>query len=106
MSGTKKVRSSGRFGPRYGKKIRSIVADIEQEKKSNKCPYCGAQSLNRKDSAMWACKKCGARFVGGTFRPHTKVGSIVKRVLQSGNREEFVKAINEVQVEEKKVEGG
>ena len=69
---TKKVGTTGRFGPRYGTKTKKIVADIERrKKKDNICPYCERPALKRIATGVWYCKKCKAKFAGGAFFPRS-----------------------------------
>jgi len=70
MGKTKKVGSAGRFGARYGKKIREKVAEIEKEqKKRHICPHCKMEYLVRRGSGIWICKKCGTKFAGQAYYP-------------------------------------
>jgi large subunit ribosomal protein L37Ae len=67
---TKKVGSTGRFGPRYGTKGKKLIAKIEKkqvEKKS--CPYCERPTLKRIAAGIWYCKKCKTKFAGGAYLP-------------------------------------
>jgi len=70
MGKTKKVGSAGRFGARYGKKVREKVAEIERiEKKRHICPRCKMAYLVRESTGIWVCKKCGAKFAGPAYYP-------------------------------------
>ncbi|KUO41964.1 MAG: 50S ribosomal protein L37 [Hadesarchaea archaeon YNP_N21] len=70
MSRTKKVGPAGRFGPRYGTKIRRLVAEIERKQRQNyKCPSCGAVRVRRIGTAIWQCRRCGVKFAGATYLP-------------------------------------
>ena len=66
---TKKVKSAGRFGARYGRKLRKRVTDIEsQQKKKHTCPYCSKTgSVKRLSSGVWNCKKCGSKFTSKAY---------------------------------------
>lgn len=67
---TKKVGSAGRFGPRYGRKIRQKVADIEKKQKAwHKCPYCNKLKVKRAAIGIWVCRSCGSRFTGRAYMP-------------------------------------
>jgi large subunit ribosomal protein L37Ae len=79
----RKSRSSARFGPRYGRKSRKLVADIEQKSKAfYDCPQCGRTKVKREGSAIWSCRKCGYTFAGGTFVPVTSLGQSVSRSVK------------------------
>jgi len=65
---TKKVGSAGRFGARYGKKIRKKIADIEAKQKAwHKCPYCSKFKVKRVSSGIWKCKSCSSKFTGKAY---------------------------------------
>ena len=75
MSHTKKVGSSGRFGPRYGGVMRKAVATIEKvQKAAHPCGKCGAIAVYRTQTAIWECQKCGDMFAGGAYAPQTGAG--------------------------------
>ena len=70
MGRTKKVGSAGRFGPRYGKRIRKMVTDIEkQQKKYYECPQCCAERVKRVSTSIFSCRKCSHTFVGKAYYP-------------------------------------
>lgn len=70
---TKKIGISGKFGPRYGLKIRKQIKNIEDiQKKRHSCPKCKYQSVKRLDTSIWKCKHCGLVFAGGAYQPFTK----------------------------------
>ncbi len=66
---TKKVKSTGRFGARYGIKLRKRVREIEaQQKKKQTCPYCGnVGGVARLSFGVWNCKKCGSKFTSKAY---------------------------------------
>jgi len=65
-----KVKTAGRFGVRYGRKIRKAVASIEEQTRAaHKCPRCGRKSVKRVGTGIWHCSKCGYTFTGGTYIP-------------------------------------
>ena len=67
---TKKVKSAGRFGVRYGRKIRQLVVDIEKKQKAkHQCPYCSKYKVKRISSGIWQCKKCNNKFTGKAYTP-------------------------------------
>jgi len=70
MGRKKKVGSAGRFGSRYGKKVRSIVARIEAvEKQRHICPKCNLPYVKRVAKGIWLCEKCGNKFTGLSYYP-------------------------------------
>jgi len=79
----RKSRSAARFGPRYGRKSRKLVADMEEKTKAlYDCPQCGRTKVRRISSAIWSCAKCGYTYAGGTFVPETSLGRSVVRSLK------------------------
>lgn len=71
---SKKVGTSGRFGPRYGVRVRRRIAAIEKrQKQDHACPECGAEKVRRTDTGIWSCRRCGHTFAGGAYVPETKM---------------------------------
>ena len=84
MSHTKKVGSSGRFGPRYGGVMRKQVATIEKvQKAAHVCDKCGSSSVYRDGTAIWSCVKCGYTFAGGAYTPKTGAGMGAEKALKA-----------------------
>jgi len=82
---TKKVKSAGRFGARYGTRVRKRVAEIESiQKQRHACPACKFRSVSRNASGIWVCSKCGLKFAGGAYAPST---ALQKRIVESGEEE-------------------
>ena len=75
MGRKKKVGSAGRFGSRYGRKIRLRINKLEEmyKKKAYECPSCHKNSLKRNAFGIWVCKNCGKKIAGGAYRPPSKV---------------------------------
>ncbi len=70
MGRTEKVGTTGRFGPRYGLRIRREVQKIEERMKgAHKCPECGMKRLVRESTGIWVCKYCGAKIAGAAYIP-------------------------------------
>ncbi|MCW3134063.1 MAG: 50S ribosomal protein L37ae [Methanophagales archaeon] len=79
----KKTKSAGRFGVRYGRKIRKAVAEIEEKTRTaHKCPKCENKSVTRIGTGIWKCSKCGFTFTGGTYIPKTPMGITAQRVIK------------------------
>ena len=65
---TKKVGSAGRFGVRYGKRIRNAVITVEiRQKQKQICPFCKRPTAKRMAKGIFECKKCHKRFTGGAY---------------------------------------
>ncbi len=82
MGKTKKVGIAGRFGPRYGSRLRKQWRDITSKQKGiNKCPKCNTKLPNMREFAgLWHCKKCGATWTGGTWESATARGKESHRI--------------------------
>lgn len=67
---TKKGATTGRFGARYGRRLRNRVAEIESAMKQwHKCPYCNKKKVKRDFSGVWICKDCKTKFTGKAYLP-------------------------------------
>lgn len=66
---TKKVGASGKFGARYGKKLRVIYSKIhEKAKDKHNCPKCAREgSVKRVSFGVWECKNCKTKFASGAY---------------------------------------
>ena len=83
MGRTKKVGSAGRFGPRYGVKIRRAVSEIERvQRKPARCPACGYTKLKRISTGIYQCRMCGKIFAGGAYVFETITGTEVRKALE------------------------
>ncbi|MBT4165524.1 50S ribosomal protein L37ae [archaeon] len=64
---TKKVKSAGRFGARYGRRVRTKTADVESvQKKKQDCIFCNGKA-KRLSKGIWQCGKCDKKFAGHTY---------------------------------------
>ncbi len=73
MGRTKKVGTTGRFGPRYGRRAKVLLGKIEKEqKKKHQCPVCKKMKLKRVAAGIWQCKGCDAKMTGGAYTPVAK----------------------------------
>ena len=78
MGKTKKVGITGRFGPRYGRKTKMQVKEVEAlyREKKYECPSCRAVRVKRVSTAIWECQKCGLKFAGGAYMPFPPIEAI------------------------------
>jgi large subunit ribosomal protein L37Ae len=66
----KKIGPAGRYGVRYGKRIRTTISDMEKiQKRKHVCPRCNMSFVVRQSSGIWVCKKCGLKFAGLAYQP-------------------------------------
>ena len=83
MPETKKVLHTGRFGPRYGRGVKSRVLKVElEQRKKHECPFCEKPKVKRKAAGLFECLSCHASFAGGAYTPVTMSGKIVNRVIR------------------------
>ena len=68
MPKTKKVGLTGKYGTRYGRKIRQQVLKAGTQKKF-RCPDCMKLTMKRVVSGIWVCSKCGAKLAGKAYKP-------------------------------------
>ncbi len=67
MPKTKKVKAAGRFGVRYGRRVRVKIADIESsQRKKQSCIFCTG-TAKRLSKGIWKCNKCNKKFTGHTY---------------------------------------
>lgn len=101
MARTKKVGSTGRFGARYGAKLRRRVLDIEKKaSEPNRCPSCATRALKREAVGLWKCNKCGLVFAGGAYVPYTDAGKAAKRAIAQRLAGDFLALREDQDVEE------
>jgi large subunit ribosomal protein L37Ae len=98
---TKKVKSAGKFGARYGLSIkrRWLKVDVEQKKK-HLCPECGFPKVKRLSRGKFKCLKCKSIFAGGAFVPKTLSGAIIDKMVSqksfAGSLGELIQASEQV----------
>lgn len=79
---TKKVKSTGRFGSRYGVGIKKRLKKVEKKQKNlGACPFCGFKKIKRKAAGLFICNKCGAEFTGGAYMLETLAGKAIKKMV-------------------------
>jgi large subunit ribosomal protein L37Ae len=69
---TAKVGSAGKFGPRYGVRVRKRVRDIDSIKSGpHECPNCHHRSVKRVSVGIWKCRHCETKFAASAYSPRT-----------------------------------
>lgn len=64
----KKTKSAGRFGARYGKRVRAKLVKVETKQRvKQKCPFCSKLGVKRLSKGIWHCKKCAKKFASNTY---------------------------------------
>ncbi len=77
MGRTKKVGVTGRYGVRYGRKVKVAIKQVESRQKiKHTCPVCKKNTVKRVAAGIWQCNKCSAKFTGAAYEP--------KRALSGG----------------------
>lgn len=65
---SKKTKSAGRFGARYGKKVRDKLVKVEDKQRIKQvCPFCEKKGVKRLSKGIWDCSKCKKKFASGTY---------------------------------------
>ena len=101
LARTKKVGSTGRFGSRYGAKLRRRVLDIEKKRNEpTRCPSCATRALKRQAVGLWKCSKCDLLFAGGAYVPFTDAGKAAKRAIAQRVSGDFLALRDDEDVED------
>ncbi|MEK6758025.1 MAG: 50S ribosomal protein L37ae [Nanoarchaeota archaeon] len=69
-SKTKKAKAAGRFGARYGKRVRAWLSKVETKQRvKQKCPFCEKLGAKRLSKGIWQCtrKTCNKKFASNTY---------------------------------------
>lgn len=65
---SKKSKSSGRFGARYGKRVKVKLVKVETKQRvKQKCPLCKKLGVKRLSKGIWKCSKCDKKFASDTY---------------------------------------
>lgn len=66
----KKTKSAGRYGPRYGRRVRAKLVSVESKQRLKQiCPFCGKAGTKRLSKGIWKCsrKKCNKKFASDVY---------------------------------------
>ncbi len=67
-----KTGIAGRFGPRYGVRVRKRIRDISRIRTGTyECPNCHHKSVKRLSSGIWQCRHCHTKFAASAYNPKT-----------------------------------
>jgi large subunit ribosomal protein L37Ae len=65
---SKKTKSTGKFGARYGKRVKDRVVKVEEKQRiKQKCPFCEKVGAKRQAKGIWECPRCKKRFASNTY---------------------------------------
>ena len=65
---TKKAGSAGRFGARYGLRIRRKINEVDKKLKAkHTCTSCLKKSMKRLAAGIWYCTKCKFKVAGKAY---------------------------------------
>lgn len=85
---TVKVGITGKFGTRYGAKLRKQVKAIEiLQKTKYVCPFCGKNSIRRHAVGIWRCKACRRNIAGGAWEFTTSAATTAKTTINRLKKE-------------------
>ncbi len=71
--GTKKAGITGKYGPRYGVKIRKQIKSVSRHMiKPQRCPECQADAVKRVASGIWRCNHCKLKFAASAYSIRTR----------------------------------
>lgn len=103
MGSTKKVRSAGKYGAKFGIGIRKRWLKVaDKQKKHYDCPNCGFAKVKRLSTGVFECKKCNLKFAGGAYFPTTLTGAIVNKMVE---QKQFLPAMTELIAATEKTKG-
>ncbi len=80
--GTSKVGMTGKFGARYGVKIRKQIKSVSRHRaRPSRCPECQHDSVKRLSSGIWHCKHCDLKFAASAYS--TRIRSYTREEAES-----------------------
>ena len=110
---TKKVGITGKYGTRYGQKLRKQVKAIEiLQRVKSICPFCGKKAIKRQAAGIWKCRGCRRAIAGGAWEFVTTAATTakttinrLKKNLESRKKPELEREEDEDEVKEDKKQG-
>jgi large subunit ribosomal protein L37Ae len=102
---TAKVGITGKYGTRYGQKLRKQVKAIEiLQRKKTICPFCGKTSIKRAAVGIWKCRACKRAIAGGAWEFITNAATTAKTTIQRLKKNLDIKKAPEIIEDEEKEE--
>ena len=72
---TVKVGIAGKYGRRYGVRVRKRMRDVETQRAGTyPCPRCLSLAVRRTSAGIWECRHCDLVFTGGAYQPVVSKG--------------------------------
>lgn len=108
---TVKVGITGKYGTRYGAKLRKQVKAIEILQRTKYiCTFCGKNSIRRSAVGIWRCRACRRNIAGGAWEFSTIAAQTAKTTINRLKKEKSevkkqAEEENMVVEEEKKTKG-
>ena len=79
---TRKAGITGKYGTRYGQKLRKQVKALEiLQRVKSVCPFCGKKSIKRQAAGIWRCRGCRRAIAGGAWEFVTTAASTAKTTI-------------------------
>jgi large subunit ribosomal protein L37Ae len=79
---TAKVGITGKYGTRYGAKLRKQVKAFEiLQRTKYVCPFCGKTSVRRHSVGIWTCSACRRSVAGGAWEFSTSAAQTAKSTI-------------------------
>lgn len=79
---TAKVGITGKYGTRYGQKLRKQVKAFEiLQRTKYVCPFCGKTSVKRHSVGIWTCSACRRSVAGGAWEFSTSAAQTAKSTI-------------------------
>ena len=102
---TAKVGITGKYGTRYGQKLRKQVKAIEiLQRVKSICPFCGKTSIKRAAVGIWKCRACRRSIAGGAFEFTTTAATTAKTTINRLKKNlELTKMKEEIESDEEEV---
>ena len=79
---TAKVGITGKYGTRYGQKLRKQVKAFEiLQRTKYVCPFCGKTAVRRHSVGIWNCSPCRRSYAGGAWEFSTSAAQTAKTTI-------------------------